>query len=254
MNVDPSIPALARAGRRREMRAERPDGAGDDVSLAGDIAGRLEEEILRGRISPGHRLDERELSERYGVSRTPVREALQRLSASGLAVARGRQGLQVAQFSVAELLDALSVVAELEALAASQAARRISPEQRLRLEAAHAACGDAIALGDFDGFYDANIVFHDAVAAASHNRVLRDELRRLSLKTAPYRRAITFQPGRMPSSQPEHAAVVEAILRNDAPAAGDLMRRHVALLSDSIADFLHFVRVSGHPGLFVDEV
>src|SRR3954464_7197285 len=62
-------------------------------SLAGDIAARLEEDILRGGLRPGHRLDERELSARYGVSRTPVREALQRLSASGLAVARGRQGL-----------------------------------------------------------------------------------------------------------------------------------------------------------------
>jgi DNA-binding GntR family transcriptional regulator len=102
-------------------------------SLAGDIAGRLEEDILRGNLRPGHRLDERELSARYGVSRTPVREALQRLAASGLAVARGRQGLQVTQLSVADLLDALSVVAELESLAAAQAARRITPAQRTRL-------------------------------------------------------------------------------------------------------------------------
>lgn len=227
-------------------------GAAEDSSLSGDIARRLEEDILRGRVRPGHRLDERELSLRYGVSRTPVREALQRLAASGLAAARGRQGLQVAQFSVADLLDALSVVAELEALAASQAARRITPDGRAALEAAHAACESAIAAGAFDAFYDSNIDFHDAIAAASHNRVLQEELRRLSLKTAPYRRAITFQPGRMPASQPEHGAVMDAILRAEGEAAGELMRRHVSLLSNGIADFLHFVQASGNPELFAE--
>ena len=225
---------------------------GEDSSLASDIAERMEEEILRGRVRPGSRLDERVLSDRYQVSRTPVREALQRLSASGLAVARGRQGLQVAQMSVADLLDALSVVAELEALACVQAARRITHEQRDVLRKAHEACGKAAISGDADAFYDANIDFHNAIAEACHNRVLQDELRRLSLKTAPYRRTITFQPGRMISSQLEHEQVLRAIIDNDAATAGTLMRNHLAMLSDGIADFLHFVRRSEHSGLFLE--
>ena len=227
-------------------------GRSADASLASDIAKRLEEEILRGRARPGARLDERELSERYKVSRTPVREALQRLSASGLVVARGRQGLQVAQMSVADLLDALSVVAELEALACVQAARRITDAQRVMLQKAHVACGEAAQRGDADPFYDANIEFHDAIANASHNRVLQDELRRLSLKTAPYRRTITFQPGRMASSQVEHEAVLNAIISNNPAEAGNLMRQHVSLLSEGISDFLHFVRTSEHSGLFLE--
>ncbi len=203
--------------QRTAQKARRLDlsdaGIPEDTSLAGDVARRLEEDILRGAIRPGQRLDERELSERYGVSRTPVREALQRLSASGLASARGRQGLQVSQFSVADLLDALSVVASMEALAASQAARRITQEQRAVLEAEHAACGAAIAAGDYDAFYDANIRFHDAIAAASHNRVLQDELRRLSVKTAPYRR-------RSPSSP--------VACRNRSPSTPQCLRRSCA--------------------------
>ncbi len=205
--------------QRTAQKARRLDlsdaGIPEDTSLAGDVARRLEEDILRGAIRPGQRLDERELSERYGVSRTPVREALQRLSASGLASARGRQGLQVSQFSVADLLDALSVVASMEALAASQAARRITQEQRAVLEAEHAACGSAIAEGDYDAFYDANIRFHDAIAAASHNRVLQDELRRLSVKTAP------CIAGRSPSS-PSHAAIAARARRS---ARGDSAQR-----------------------------
>ncbi len=252
MSLPDSASAVSKSVRRRSP--EGPNGPGEEASLSGDIAHRLEEDILRGRVRPGHRLDERELSLRYGVSRTPIREALQRLSASGLAVARGRQGLQVAQLSVADLLDALGVVAELEALASVQAARRIAPGQRAVLEAAHQACGRAIEAGNEDAFYDANIGFHDAIAAASHNRVLQEELRRLFLKTAPYRRAITFQPGRMISSQPEHAAVMKAILRNDPAEAGELMRQHVSILSSSIADFLHFVRASDHSELFSERI
>jgi DNA-binding GntR family transcriptional regulator len=224
----------------------------DDSSLAGEVTQQLEEDILRGRMRPGSRLDERELSERYKVSRTPVREALQRLSARGLAVARGRQGLQVAQLSVADLLDALSVVAELEALACVQAARRITPALRAALEQAHETCARALDSANPDAFYDANISFHDAIAVASQNSVLQDELSRLSLKTAPYRRAITFQPGRMATSQPEHAGVLAAILDNKPDEAGQRMRRHLAMLSDGIADFLHFVRTSDHAGLFLE--
>lgn len=246
-------PAAQAAPRAERRRAEPPVAApAEETSLSGEIAKKLEEEILRGRVRPGHRLDERELSERYGVSRTPVREALQRLSSSGLAVARGRQGLQVAQLSVADLIDALSVVAQLEALAASQAARRILPAERKLLAGAHEACERAMADGDPDTFYDANLAFHDAIVAASHNRVLQDEIRRLSLKTAPYRRAITFQPGRMTNSIPEHAAIMEAVLANDGATAAGLMARHISLLTEGIADFLQFVRASGDRVLFAE--
>lgn len=251
--VPATAPAPAKSARGRSAVSRGGNGPGDEISLSNDIAQQLEEDVLRGRIRPGQRLDERELSERYGVSRTPIREALQRLSANGLAVARGRQGLQVTQFSIADLLDALSVVAELEALASAQAARRITSGQRTALQVAHDACGRAIEAGSFDDFYDANIDFHRAIADASHNGVLQDELRRLSLRTAPYRRAITFQPGRMAVSQPEHGEVMEAILHNDGMRAAELMRRHISLLTDGIADFLHFVHASDNASLFSNE-
>lgn len=236
---------------KTSLRSSPLQGA-DEYSLASDIAQKLEEEILRGRIRPGQRLDERELSERYRVSRTPIREALQRLSAGGLAVSRGRQGLQVTRLSVEDLLDAFSVVAELEALACAQAARRFTASQRQRLEDAHEACAKASAAGNADAFYDGNILFHEGLAAASHNRVLQDELRRLSLKTAPYRRAITFQPSRMASSQPEHGAILNAVIDNDSTLAAERMREHIAALTEGIADFLHFVRRTEHATLFAE--
>ncbi len=243
---------------RRPSTADR-DRARELLAMVGlseferGTAARLEADILQGRVRPGDRLDERELSKTYGVSRTPVREALQRLQASGLAVARGRQGLQVAQLSVADLLDGMTVVAELEALAAAQAARRVTEDGRATLDRAHEACGQAVVTGDCEAFYNANLQFHDAIAAASGNDILQDALRRLSLKTAPYRRAITFQPGRMPASHPEHAAILDAILGRDAARASELMRRHVLLLTADISDFLRFVRGTDHAGLFASD-
>ena len=214
-------------------------------SLSSEVVRRFEEEIIHGKRKPADRLDERQLAEHYGVSRTPIREALQRLAAVGLVEARGRQGLQVVQLTVADLLDAFSVAAELEALAAVQAARRISPEQRIRLQIAHEDCERAATAGNADGFYEANLEFHDAVAAASHNRILQEELHRLILRTSPYRRAITFQPGRMVGSIPEHSDVMEAIFRGDGAAAGQAMRGHVTLLGEGLSDLLHYLRLSG---------
>jgi DNA-binding GntR family transcriptional regulator len=223
--------------------------ADEPESLSANVVHRLELEILKGQRKPGDRLDERQLADQFGVSRTPVREALQRLSASGLVVARGRQGLQVAQLSIADLLDAFSVAAEMEALAAAQASRRIRPDQQNRLEAAHQACSAAANARDADRFYEANLEFHEMIAAASHNRILRDELRRLTVKISPYRRTITFQPGRMESSIPEHEQIMQAIFRGDAAQASLVMRSHVTLLGDGLSDLLHFLRLNGDQNL-----
>lgn len=222
------------------------------ASRTSEVVRRLEEEILGGVRNPGDRLDERHLAETFGVSRTPVREALQRLAASGLVIARGRQGLQVAQLSVADLLDAFSVVAEMEALAAAQAARRILPRQRQAMEAAHRRCEAEAARNDAQGFYAANLAFHETIAAASQNRVLQDELRRITLITSPYRRAITDQPGRMRASIPEHEAIMVAILNGEAATAAACMREHVKLLGEGLSDLLHHLRLNG-AHLFADE-
>jgi DNA-binding GntR family transcriptional regulator len=138
----------------------------------------------------------------------------------------------------------------MEALASAQAARRIRPDQQSRLEAAHQACSVAANIRDAEGFYEANLEFHETIAAASHNRILREELRRLTVKISPYRRTITFQPGRMESSIPEQ--IMQAIFRGDAVQASQLMRSHVTLLGDGLSDLLHFLRLYGDQKLLTE--
>lgn len=246
----------ADTGNRPPRKAGRPRGAGLAVvdatprgqraraapsGHAGDIVLQLENEILNGRLPPGTKLDERALAEKFGVSRTPVREALHRLSASGLVALRARQGAQIVRLQVSDLLDAFFVVAELEAMAARLAARRIRPEERKVVEAWHLRCAEFDAAGDEDSFFRANTEFHSAIIEACHNRILQDQLRSARLLVAPYRYYATFRPGRMASSIPEHEAIMAAIFRGDGTAAGALMAAHVNLLGDTLSDVLHIL-------------
>lgn len=213
----------------------------DMTSQAGEIARRLEDQIVRGERSPGTRLDERSLAEQFGVSRTPVREALQWLAAHGLVSQHGRQGARVAQLSVPDLLDAFFVIAEMESMAARQASRRIRPNQRDQLLECHARCTTLVEADDAEGFYSENLRFHALVLEASHNRILKDQMGTVRALTAPYRHYVTHQPGRMKASITEHGKIVDAILASDGDAAAQMMRDHVNLLGDGLSDLLHLM-------------
>lgn len=210
-----------------------------DTKHADDIVAQIEQDLILGRRAPGSRLDERALAERFGVSRTPVREALHRLSARGLVVPRGRQGAQVALLPVGDLLDAFFVVAELEGMAALFAARRTRPGDKVDMLAAQDRCATASAAGDETAFVGANAAFHDAILRASRNRLLQEQLHTARLVVAPYRYLATFQPNRMAASIPEHGAVLDAIFAGEGQAAASLMTRHVNLLGDHLSDLLH---------------
>ncbi|MBL4907248.1 MAG: GntR family transcriptional regulator, partial [Sneathiella sp.] len=119
------------------------------VSRASELVPILEQEIVTGSLKPGTRLDETILADRFGVSRTPVREALTRLAASGLVEIRPRRGAVVATITLKDLMNMFEVMANLEAVCARLAARRITPEEKDELVASHALC---TALSETDQF------------------------------------------------------------------------------------------------------
>jgi DNA-binding GntR family transcriptional regulator len=208
----------------------------------------LEQAIMSGELAPGTRLEEQELAERYNVSRTPVRETLRLLASSGLVEMRARQGAVVATLTVPKLLEMFQVMAELEGLCARLAARRISPPYRERLAASHERCAQAALANDAEGFLDANRAFHEAIYAASNNPFLEEMTRSLRNRVAPYRRHVTYQPGRMADSIREHRAVLDAIDGRDAEGAHRVMRDHVNLLGDSFADFISSIPFGAETG------
>ena len=201
------------------------------------LARTLEEEIATGQLQPGERLDEVSLANRFGVSRTPIREALRTLASSGLVEIRPRRGAAVASFSLAALSEMFEAMAELEALCARLAARRMTEEERDALAAAHEACVAAARSGDADQYYFANVRFHELIYEGSHNGYLAEQVRALRRRLHPYRRLQLRVRGRIESSLAEHAAVVAAIRAADQTGSEAALRAHVAIQGERFRDF-----------------
>lgn len=202
----------------------------------------LENAIVDGRFPPGSRLDPEALAREFDCSRTPIREALQQLEASGLVRVAAKRGTFVSEWSVEELAERFEVMAELEATCARLAARRITDAEMSELEAAHDACRRLAEAGDIDAYYAANSEFHTCVYRATHNAFLAREASRLHAVLRPYRRMQLQVRNRMARSFAEHDAVVAAIRAGDDRAATEAMRDHVVVQGDRFHDLLAAMR------------
>lgn len=208
------------------------------ATLSEGLRRSLEEMIVSGKLEPGQRLDEMELAEQFKVSRTPVREALKALAAVGLVEMGARQGMTVSAVSIGTLLEMFQLMAELEGLHAKLAARRARQEHKDRMSQAHERLVELLKLRDPVLFYDVNREFHEAIYDASQSEFLAEQTRTLRRRVAPYRRYVTFQPGRMAATIPEHQRILDAILNADGDEAQRAARDHVNLLGDNLADFI----------------
>jgi len=204
----------------------------------------LEEEIATNRLPQGTRLGEEALARRFGVSRTPIREALQMLAASGLVELRPRRGAIVAPLRLENLLEMFEVMAEMEALCGRLATRRMFEEERRALQTQHKVCEEAGRSGNADLYYEENSRFHNIIYDGTHNRFLADEVRQLQHRLSTYRRLQLRLEGRMTSSFAEHAAITEAIVNGDGDRAADLLRSHVSVQGECFDDWLSSLNAS----------
>ena len=202
---------------------------------ADGVVATLGHQIIAGLRTPGSRLDERGLAEEFGVSRTPIREAIRQLASMGLLEDLGRRGIVVAKPTATTVLDAFVVVAELEGIAARLSAQRIKPDQ---LQAARDANDQCAAATSVTAFNLANMALHNAIIAGSHNVLLVDQLRTARPMTFPYRHHLTQAAGYREKSIDEHAQVINAIAQGDAQAAQTMMTKHVNLQGEDIINFL----------------
>jgi DNA-binding GntR family transcriptional regulator len=198
----------------------------------------IEELIATGKLAPGHHLDETELAEQFGVSRTPVREALMQLASMGIVMLRPRRGAVVAEIGPQQLVEMFEVMAEFEAMAGRLAARRMSAAEHAALQAAHQACSQACLAQDGDAYFYQNERFHDAIYAGSHNAYLAAQARALHRRLRPYRRLQLRVRDRLGASFSEHAAVVDAILAGDGERTAELLRNHIMIQGQRFADLM----------------
>ena len=187
----------------------------------------LADEIVRGALVPGAALDETTLARRFDVSRTPVREAIRLLAASGLVEVRAHRAAVVARPSAEQLAGMFEVMAELEALCGGFAAERMTSLERRALEDIHEKLRVLIQSGDPQHYHEVNEAFHNCIYNGAHNTHLADITLATRARVQPFRRAQFRNLGRLAKSHVEHDRVVEAILRGEHGIAGSAMYAHI---------------------------
>lgn len=196
-------------------------------SIAETLKLKIEHDILMFKLKPGERLDESRLAERFGSSRTPVREALRQLAAEGFVRIRTHRGAVVSGLSMAELIDMFEMMAIYEGICARLAAKHATPDEMEQIADAHEACRARCEADDFDGYCVANVRFHDSIYRASHNGYLIKQTVSIRNRLGAYRRFQLRRNNRLRDSFREHQAVFDAIKTGDSDAADRSMGEHI---------------------------
>ena len=196
----------------------------------------IADDIVHGRLTPGMALDETAIAAAFGVSRTPIREALRHLQAIGLVETRAPRGLVVAGLSEQQLDDMFSVMAEIEGLCARWSAIAMSAAERRQMLELMAESERLVSAGDRDAYAEFNVRFHEAIYRGAHNHFLAELAVTVRQRCAPFRRAQFETLGRLAKSHAEHGAVVDAIQRGDATLAATEMRLHIKVVRDAVEE------------------
>ncbi|MGW3246071.1 GntR family transcriptional regulator [Streptomyces sp. NPDC001070] len=184
----------------------------------------LIELIINGSLTPGQHLVEAELAEHLGVSRQPVREALQRLQTDGWVDLRPAQGAFVHSPTEEEAAQLLSVRSVLETYSAQLAAANAKPEDVEHLWTLQQEGVDALAAGDVERLVTANISLHTFITSMAGNSVLAELISQVSRKVRWYYTPIAKPRGK--DAWNEHSQLIKAIAKGDAGRAGEIMRKH----------------------------
>lgn len=185
----------------------------------------IRDAILKGSLKPGERVSEPELAERFGISRTPIREAFRQLESEGYLVVIPRRGAVVASLSERDVEEFYSIKSILEGYAARIAAERMATREIERLEAINEKLSQIADAGDIKSFFRVHNEFHELFIKASGNDKLGELINQLVLKFNRLRLASLSQPGRMAISVQEHRKIIEAFRKHDGELADNLVRR-----------------------------
>ncbi len=194
----------------------------------------LETDILSGRVPPGSVIDETETSKRYGVSRTPVREAIFLLVQAGLIRKEARKRAIVAEIDIDDFFGLFETLAELEGLSAKFAAERMTRAERFELARIHQTAAEQLQRGEIDEYSALGRAFHALILDGSKNSTLVRITSELANRLIPYRRFQVTLEGGLQRNQDDHDIILAAIQSADAEAAYGAMRRHTQDQGDAV--------------------
>ena len=197
-------------------------------ALYEEVAELLRQRIFNRELTPGNWIDELKLAEEYGISRTPLREALKVLATEGLVTMKVRRGAYVTEVNAKDLRDVFHLMAVLEADAAGTVATMATDKQLQELEALHQQLEKAAKdRKDHLKFFAINEVFHVKLLELANNRWAGQMVADLRKVMKLNRAQSLLKTGRIEESLTEHAAIMMALKRRDAAAAQDAMRAHI---------------------------
>ena len=195
-------------------------------ALYEEVAEQLRHRIFRRELEPGSWIDELKIAEEFGISRTPLREALKVLAAEGLVTMKVRRGAYVTEMSEKDLRDVYHLLSLLESDAAGVVAERATPEQQQTLRDLHAELESAA--GNREAFFSVNERFHMALLDMADNRWRSQMVADLRKVMKLNRHNSLFKQGRIEDSLSEHRAILDAMLARDAEGTRRAMQAHFA--------------------------
>ena len=190
--------------------------------------------IVEGALAPGMKLNERELCETLGISRTPLREAMKVLAAEGLIEIAPNRGAFVSRMSNAEIWESFEVMSGLEAMSGELAVLRITPVEIAEIKALHYAMIACRAQNDLPGYYSRNQTIHNKINEAARNSVLRQTYLSINRRLLALRFKSNFQAGKWDSAIQDHEEMIEALETRDGPRLAAILRKHLLEKRDAI--------------------
>ena len=193
-------------------------------ALYQDVAERLRQQIFNRELEPGAWIDEQKITAEYGISRTPLREALKVLAVEGLVTMKVRRGAYVTEMSTTDVAQVYHLMAVLESDAAGRVAAQADPSQIATLQALHNLLETQV--DQRDAFFATNEAFHLQLLVLAGNRWSAQIVQDLRKVMKLNRHLSLFKQGRLADSLAEHRAVMAAIANGNAAEATRLMRAH----------------------------
>jgi DNA-binding GntR family transcriptional regulator len=205
------------------------------TALYQEVAERLRQRIFAHELTPGTWIDEQKLAEQYGISRTPLREALKVLASEGLVDLRPRRGCYVTEISRQDMDDIFPLIALLEGRCAEEAVKRAKPSDVVALKAIHEQLESAAREGRIDAFFESNQEFHKKIQELAGNRWLLSVIQDLRKVLKLSRLHSLSLEGRLQQSLDEHRLIMAAFQAGDAGKAEKLMHDHLLSGREALA-------------------
>jgi DNA-binding GntR family transcriptional regulator len=208
------------------------------AALHEQVAQRLRQMLVEGRIAPGAKLNERELSELLNVSRTPLREAIKMLAAEGLVELLPHRGAIAVSLGEADILNTFEVMAGLEGMTGELAAQRITPAELAEIQAMQFEMMATYTRRDLSAYYQLNARIHAAISAAAKNPVLSQVYQQVNARLQALRFRSNQDGEKWKRAVKEHEKMIEALAAHDGAAMRDVLQAHLRNKRDVVLEQL----------------